>query len=180
MMDYSQTIFTQILNELVEIKTILKESSLSATDQGGTHAIPTGGTPEGNPIGGGKSEHHLSPFVEASLAYVVGILHNAWLDGPAKTWGAVHSVRPLAVTCLDKRVSATIREGFVCFSQLILNLKQLLLENRELGVVSEERILCLEKLVGNSGTLFGDESPITDGNSTASHVPCGIDGCNSN
>lgn len=185
MIDFSQNIFALTLAELREIKEILKEiqtaqSTLLAIDHGRAHTVPANGTPEGCAVSGGELTHNLSPFVETSLAYVVGILHNSWLDGPAKTWGAVRSVRPLAVTSLDKRVSSTIREGFACFSQLILNLKQLLLESRELGVVSEERILGLEKLVGNSGALYSDEIPVTDGKRASSHIPSGLNGRDGN
>ena len=78
-------------------------------------------------------------------------LRASWIAGPAMHWLDVCAVGERAGSNFDKRIAATLRDGFFCFSQLLCGLEVLLLQSQQLGVVPEESLLGVEKLVVQLG-----------------------------
>lgn len=102
-------------------------------------------------------QHRLDPLIEAKLAKVVHGLRTNWIAHIAGFWGDIHPIDKSAISDLDKRVATALREGFFHFSQLLCGFELLLLKSKELGVVPEESVLGLEKLVvelGNNRSNF--------------------------
>lgn len=85
--------------------------------------------------------------VQARLTDVVLRLRGAWKSGPALVWGDIHTVDEDALGDFEKRIALTLREGFFNFSQLLCGLEVLLLELHETGIVNEQTLLGVEKLV---------------------------------
>lgn len=108
-------------------------------------------------------EHRLDPFVEARLADVVQRLRAAWLAGPALLWGDIYPIREAAVAKIDKRVATTLARGFFQFSQFLAGFEVLALELKKSGIVREQSLLSLEKLLHESGCFFVDESLVAGG-----------------
>lgn len=118
-------------------------------DQGGTPAVGEFVLP--------GAEHHLSPAAEAALAHAMAGFCGAWRDGPAKTWGLVHSQRKVAGTEFDQRVSRALVQCFFQANNLVCALEMLRLELQECGVVSEQSILRVEQLLHEPSCCFVDE-----------------------
>lgn len=93
---------------------------------------------------------HVPAFsrpIEARLTDVVFGLRTAWCAGPALAWADIHTIDEEARGDLEKRIALTLREGFFNFSQLLCGLEVLLLQLHETGVVNEQTLLGIEKLV---------------------------------
>lgn len=91
-------------------------------------------------------QDHLSPIVEARLTDVVRRLRCAWIAGPALLWHDICAIRELVGSDLDKRVAATVEDGFFEFSQFLAGLEVFVLKLEQLRVVGEQPLLSLEQL----------------------------------
>ena len=91
------------------------------------------------------AEHRLDPSVETRLTEVVLRLRDSWLSSCALQWSDVHSVHEVARNDLEKRIAATLSNGFFEFSQLLCGLEVLLLQSQKLSVVREQPLLGLEQ-----------------------------------
>lgn len=107
-------------------------------------------------------EHHLDPLVQARLAEVVHRLRRAWIDGPALQWGLIYPIRELARADFDKRIAGALVQGFFQFSQFLAGFEVLVLELEHRGVVREQSVLGLEKLLVDGGYLLGDQIEISN------------------
>lgn len=107
------------------------------------------------PVDGAKSGFQLQngfdPLVEARLTDVVNRLRGAWLAHIAGIWGDIHTINVSASGDLEKRVATVLRQGFFHFSQLLCGLELLLLDRQKFGVVTEESVLGIEKLIVELG-----------------------------
>lgn len=92
-------------------------------------------------------EDGFDSFVEARLTEIVHRLRGSWIGGPAGLWGDIHAIHNDVRGQLEKRVTATLREGFLQFSQLLCGFEVLLLKLHELRVVREQSVLGLEQLL---------------------------------
>lgn len=127
---------------------------------------PTVGAPDLS-----ANEHHLDPLVEALLTNVVRRLRASWLAGPALLWGDIHPVRKVVTGEFDQRIAATLVDGFAQFSELLAGFEMLVLELQERGVVTEQRLLGLEKRIVKRGHFFGDEVEVSDAGQGLGDVP---------
>ena len=93
------------------------------------------------------SENSLDPSIEARLTDVVKNLRGKWVEHIAAYWGDIHPICESSVGDFDKRISTTIRQGFLCFSQFLCCLELFLLDSKKFGIVTEERVLRLEKFI---------------------------------
>lgn len=125
-----------------------------------------------------QHEDDLSPAVKARLTEVVRDLRGAWLDGPALHWEHIHAIDPMTHTGLDKRVTASLRDGFLCFSQFLAGLEQLLLDCEQLGADRCERFLRLEKLVVHFADLGLQNGFVSDGKDALADVVGASDSAN--
>lgn len=114
--------------------------------------------------------------LEAGLADVVRRLRSTWLAGPALLWGDVHSQGEVARDDFEQRVSATLREGFFNFSQLLSGLEVLLLQRQQLGVVSEQSMLGIEQLVVHRGNGRCQNVGVSHSDGCLADLNCGGDG----
>lgn len=114
----------------------------------------------------------LSPIVEARLTDVVLRLRGSWIDGPAQLWGDIHPICQMPLGEFEKRVATTLRQGFFEFSQFLAGFEVLLLQSHQLGVVSEEAVLGLEKLVVDLAHRNGDLVEVPQADSRLSNFLC--------
>jgi hypothetical protein len=126
-----------------------------------------------------QSENDLSPVVKARLTDVVRGLRASWIAGPASFWGDIYTINPMSVTGLDQRVTSPLRDSFLCFSQFLAGLEQLLLDCDQLGAEREERFLSLEKLVVHRDSRFFQESIIPTRDDPFADVLGCVDGAES-
>lgn len=120
-------------------------------------------------------EHHLSPIVEARLTEVVTQLRSAWLAGPALLWECIHPIHEVARSDFERRVAATLAGGFFQFSQFLAGYEVLALQLKERGVVSEQTLLGLEKLLQKSRGSLADEGRVAQGAHSFGDVSRGSD-----
>jgi hypothetical protein len=118
----------------------------------------------------GAHEHSLDPLVKALLTNVVRRLRGSWLTGPALLWGDIHPVRKVVTGEFDKRIATTLVQGFAQFSEFLAGFEMLVLELEQRGVVTEQRILGLEKRIVEGGCLFCDEFEVSDAKQCFSDV----------
>lgn len=102
-------------------------------------------------IPGVSLEHRLDPLIEARLADVVRRLRATWINHISGFWGDIHPIHKDAVSNIDQRVATALRQGFFQFSQLLCGLELLLLQSKQLGVVTEQSVLSLEQLLVELG-----------------------------
>lgn len=122
------------------------------------------------------TQHRLSPLVEATLTDVVHRLRASWLAGPALLWGDVHPIRQLARSQLEKCVTTTFARSFLQFSNLLAGFELLVLELEQHGVVSEQRVLRLEKALKEPRGRFADEDSVPHPDGALGDLPGGADG----
>ena len=96
-------------------------------------------------------ENRLNPFFEARLTNIVNQLRTDWINRMAPHWTAVHTVNENASGQFEERISAAFRDGFFKFGQFLCGFEMLLLQSKQLGVVSEERILSIEQVLVQVG-----------------------------
>ena len=128
----------------------------------------------GAPDGAGL-EYRLSALVEARLAEVVQGLRADWIAGGARRWGELYPIRELVLTEVDQRVAGALVQGFLQFSQFLAGFEVFLLELKELGVVREQTILSLEKLLVEPRYRFCDQVEVAQTDCGAGNVLGGID-----
>ena len=102
-------------------------------------------------------ERRLDPLVEARLAEVVQRLRASWLAGPALLWGEIYPIRDVARDEFDKRVATTLVTGFFQFSQFLAGFEVLVLHLEHRGVVSEQSLLGLQKLIVDPSNPLGNQ-----------------------
>lgn len=96
---------------------------------------------------GNSPQDDFDPLIVARLADVVGRLRRDWIAHMAIHWGDIHTIDEDARGELEQRVAITLREGFFSFGQLLCGFEVLLLNEQQVGLMLEESILGLEKLV---------------------------------
>lgn len=122
-----------------------------------------------------QDQDDFSPAVKARLANVVRDLRAAWLAGPALLWEDIHHIYPVSRTGLDKRVSSTLRDSFLGFSQFIAGLEQLLLDTKQMGTEKRESFLRLQKLIVHLNNCGFQNGIVSSSNSTAADSLGGTD-----
>lgn len=125
-----------------------------------------------------EDKDDFSPCVKAALAEIVLRLRGEWIDGPAKSWGAIHPIRELPLSDLEQRVVGALVQGFGGFSKLLCQLEMIILESQKLGVVREQSVLSLEKLVVHSVHFRDEDAHVPQRHGAAEHVFGGVDGRN--
>lgn len=111
-------------------------------------------------------EHHLDPLVEARLANIVQRLRASWIAHMAFHWGDIHTIHEDACGEFEQRITTLLRQGFFKFGQLLCGFELLVLQSKQLGLVSEESVLGLEQLVVQFSDLGRDFVEIPDANSS--------------
>lgn len=101
---------------------------------------------------GGKLQDDFSAVraIETLLTDVVLRLRKTWCAGPAECWGSVASIRELAVEDRDKRVAATVYEGFVQFSDFLCGLEVLVTQHAKGSADFEKTLRGVEEFVIHS------------------------------
>lgn len=88
--------------------------------------------------------------IETLLTDVVLRLRRTWCAGPAECWSSVAGIREIAVEDLNKRVAATVYEGFVQFSDFLCGLEILLTQHKQGSADFLEALGKLEEFVIHS------------------------------
>lgn len=124
---------------------------------------------------GAAAKNDGFPSDEAGLADVVSSLIDAWCSGPGLAMGGIAAQRKFSTGELDQRVLAALIEGCLQFQIFFLQLGQIRLELQKSGVVSEQSLLSLEKLVHQGCGPFVDEGRVAQGAHSFGDVSRGSD-----
>lgn len=128
----------------------------------------------------GDVQHSLDPLIEARLTDIVLRLRSAWVGGVAHFWGEIHPIRMEPIGDAEKRIAATLCQGFFEFSQFLAAFEVFLLQAHQLGVVSEQAVLGLEKLVVDLRHSRCNLVEVSDTQCCLPNIFGGVDGCGGN
>jgi len=152
----------------------MHRSPLHETGSAGV-ACPPAGTVE-SVVALKDDQGRFSRPVEALLTDVVIDLRKSWIAGPAGCWTRIYSIRDIASTDLDKRVSAALYEGFFHFSQFLGCLEVLLLQCEQGSAKFEETLLGVEQHFVHGSHYFRGLGLIADRQSALAQVDSAVDG----
>lgn len=126
----------------------------------------------------GGLERSFEPLaLEAGLTEVLGRIERNWADFSARHGGSIALIRTIAAADLDQRVFAPVVESLLEFSKLLQIIKVLLLQNQELGIVGEETVLRLQKLVLDLTYDCGQVIEVTNAHGGLRHFLSEADRC---